>query len=90
MKIALKCIFLLHNILEVTDFNPTLESWTDDYIDAMGSIKEGRYIDIMLCPRGTFNKCFLGYGCINPFILAFYNNESETISLCCQYFLNDY
>ena len=44
MKIALKCIFLLHNILEVTDFNPTLESWTDDYIDAMGSIKEGRYI----------------------------------------------
>ena len=60
MKIALKCIFLLHNILEVTDFNPTLESWTDDYIDAMGSIKEGRYIDIMLCPRGTFNKCFLG------------------------------
>lgn len=90
MKIALKCIFLLHNILEVTDFNPTLESWTDDYIDAMGSIKEGRYIDIMLCPRGTFNKCFLGYGCINPFILAFYINESETISLCCQYFLNDY
>ena len=62
MKIALKCIFLLHNILEVTDFNPTLESWTDDYIDAMGSIKEGRYIDIMLCPRETFKKCFLGDG----------------------------
>ena len=69
------------------DLNPTLESWTDDYIDAMGSIKEGRCINII--PTRNSEQMFFG-GCINPFILAFYINVSKTISLSCQYFLNDY
>ena len=43
MKRALKMHLFLYKInLEITDLNPTLESWTGDYIDAMETIRKGK------------------------------------------------
>ena len=37
-------LFLYKLNLEITDLNPTLESWTGDYIDAMETIRKGKKI----------------------------------------------
>ena len=44
MKRALRMHFIFHinKNPEITDLNPTLESWTGDYIDAMETIREGK------------------------------------------------
>lgn len=43
MKRALRMHLSFYKInLEITDLNPTLESWTGDYIDAMETIRKGK------------------------------------------------
>ena len=43
MKRALRMHLFFYKInLEITDLNPTLESWTGDYIDAMETIGKGK------------------------------------------------
>ena len=43
MKRALRMHLFFYKLnLEITDLNPTLESWTGDYIDAMETIRKGK------------------------------------------------